>query len=207
MDVLISVAILCGGKSSRFGEDKIFYKINGKPLFKIVYEKFEDLTDDIFLQGMAVKENGGILCYRDTIKDKGPLGGIYSALMNAKHNKVFVMAADMPDVDPRIFTEMMEYDNYNVIVPAWRSGHYEPLCAIYSKELISTVRRMLDQDVLKVSKLYEFIANVRYINIDELIRDGKLAENCFTNINMMRNLNLSQISDEIKGITSNNVAV
>ncbi|MFW6375794.1 MAG: hypothetical protein ACOCZJ_01390, partial [Thermoplasmatota archaeon] len=64
----ISIAILCGGKSSRFKSDhlnfmkressdlenKLNYHINGYPLYEINYRKFERYTDDIFLQGMNI---------------------------------------------------------------------------------------------------------------------------------------------------------
>lgn len=183
---MVSVAILCGGKSSRFGEDKLYYRINGLPLFKIVYEKFKDLTDDIFLQGAMVKENGGLLCYRDRVEDRGPLGGIYSALMNAKHDLVFVMAADMPDVDPRIFLEMKKYDNYYVVVPVWNSRYHEPLCAIYSKDMMPIIKTMLDKGILKVSRLYESVLHVRHLDIADLIEKGKIDKNCFANLNEIK---------------------
>lgn len=45
----ISVIITGGGTSSRFGENKLLYELNGKPLIINTIEKFIDLADEIVI--------------------------------------------------------------------------------------------------------------------------------------------------------------
>ncbi|MFO8109647.1 MAG: molybdenum cofactor guanylyltransferase [Thermoplasmata archaeon] len=188
----ISIAILCGGISSRFGSslscqekskrkgDKLLYIIAGDPLYKLNYKKFQPSSTDVFLQGMTVD---GLRSYDDIVKNKGPLGGVYSALHNAKYEHVFVVGADMPLVKSTILKEFERYVDHPLVVPRWDSGYIEPLCSIYSKSALPTIKKMLKQDVLKVSELYERIENVLYISIESLIEMKKITADCFTNIN------------------------
>lgn len=190
----ISIAVLCGGSSSRFrsgssnssenGGDKggkLFYTIKGVPLYKINYRKLEPFTADIFLQGMEVDD---LRSYEDMVKKKGPLGGIYSALQNAKNETVFVVAADMPLVQPAILREFKKYLDYSIVVPKWKSGYVEPLCSLYSKSVLPAAKKMLNQDVLKVSEMYQrFEDGITYIGIQSLIKSKKITEDCFININ------------------------
>lgn len=191
----ISIAVLCGGSSSRFRFDpskvekdrewakggKLFYPIEGVPLYEINYRKFEPFSPDIFLQGMKVDD---LKSYEDMVKNKGPLGGIYSALRNAESEHIFVVAADMPLVQPAILREFERYLDSSIVVPRWRSGYVEPLCSIYSKSVLPAVKKMLDYDILKVSEMYQdFEDDMTYIDIRSLIKSKKITEDCFININ------------------------
>lgn len=182
-----SISILCGGKAKRFGKNKAFYRVNDKPLIQLIYDKFKSFSNDVFLQGAENELANKIKTYLDIIKAKGPLGGIYSSLINAKYKKLFVIACDMPFVDERILKELLKYKEYDIVVPQWNSDYYEPLCALYSKNLIPTIKAQIDKNILKITKVYEF-ANVRSVNIDTLIERGKLRKDCFKNINYIEDL-------------------
>lgn len=190
----ISIAILCGGKSSRFKSDhlnfmkressdlenKLNYHINGYPLYEINYRKFERYTDDIFLQGMNIDS---LRCYDDIYEDKGPLGGIYSALQNANYEKVLVIAGDMPLLKTVLIDEFKKFLENLIIVPRWSSGYLEPLCSIYSKSTSKYIEDFLKNNILKISDIYDHFKDVKYLSIQNLIENGKITENCFININ------------------------
>lgn len=157
--------------------------VKDEPILGIIYNTLKDFSDDVFLQGCG-NESGfhNIKNYPDIIKNKGPLGGIYSALLNAQYEKLLVIACDMPFVDRRILKELMKYRGYAVVVPRWSSDYYEPLCALYSKNLIPKIKVQIGNNNLKIIKLYSHV-NVKTINIDELLEKGKIRKNCFKNIN------------------------
>ncbi len=185
----ISIAILCGGESKRFGRDKCTYQYQGKPLYRIVYQRLKNLTDDIFLQSSLgqINFNPAITVYKDLIESAGPLGGIYSALRHGKHQKVFVTACDMPKIDPAILNFMKEYSNNHIVVPRWKSGHYEPLCAIYSKDVIGKIVEMIDQKQFKISLLYNKVKRLAELPVDPLLESGQITQDCFVNINNLAN--------------------
>ena len=198
----ISIAILCGGRSTRFGSEcKILHRISGKFMFQIIHDKFQKYTNDIFLQlSNEIKEildqhiTPGELAkyntYIDIYENKGPLAGIYSALVNASNPSIFVVAADLPHTDPAILTELGKYKQYQLIIPKWTRGYYEPLCAVYSQDLLGIIKAQIELGKLSIHELFENNAEIRvkYVNIDNLIETGVISPDCFKNINTVRDL-------------------
>ncbi|HQP30898.1 MAG TPA: NTP transferase domain-containing protein, partial [Deltaproteobacteria bacterium] len=72
--------ILMGGKSRRFGQDKVMATIGDKPLIEHVIEAIAPLMEDIILIGPARPGMRGVRRVDDLIPDCGPMGGIYTAL-------------------------------------------------------------------------------------------------------------------------------
>ncbi len=194
-----SIAILAGGNSIRFKNqqvnNKIFIKVNGtgKRLLDVIYERFKALTDDIFFQTSSIiapqinELLPGYDLRTDNISDKGPMGGIYSALRNAKYDKVFIIAADMPNVEPNIYYELNKFRGFDCIVPRWGNGYLEPLCAIYSKNVIPVIDDLIEKNTFKVSMIFDNIENdrVKYIPLEELIENNIICRDCFKNINYL----------------------
>jgi molybdopterin-guanine dinucleotide biosynthesis protein A len=201
-DTAISIAILCGGKSTRFGSEcKILHKIDDEFMFQILYQKLRKFTTDIFLQlsteikdildqNMDPGELAKYPTYLDIYENRGPLSGIYSALTNAKSPLVFVVAADLPTVDTSILTELLKYPGHQLVIPKWASGYYEPLCAVYSQELLGLIKSQIELGKLSIHELFENEPEfkVKYVNIDELIENNVINQDCFKNINTIRDL-------------------
>jgi len=200
-DLLISIGILCGGRSRRFGSDKYFHNINGQTIVELVYDKFKELTDDIFLQlsnnnkARTKMFNFNAKVNYDTVQNKGPLGGIYSVLKHAKYERTFVIAGDLPFVDRNILFELQSHAKFQLVVPKWDNDFVEPLCAIYSKALLPLIKTQMETGDFKISNLYNVIErnygeimNIKYININELIQCKKISNGCFKNINYLEDL-------------------
>ncbi|MCJ2669121.1 MAG: molybdenum cofactor guanylyltransferase [Thermoplasmata archaeon] len=179
----VSVAILTGGNSSRFGRSKQLHEIEGRPLYSMCYEKFTPLSDDVFLQGGFAGADVDVR--GDIVSGVGPIGGLYSALMNARHERVFVLACDMPHLDPRILTLLLEHGESELVVPKWRNGYLEPLCSLYSKTQAPILREMMDGGVLKISRLFTKVERSEFPVIDDWIEEGLISKDCFLNMNEM----------------------
>jgi len=188
MDFDVSIAVLCGGKSTRFGSDKAVHLVGGKPMYRHVLDKLSGLSDDLFMQ--VAKDNTSIEgnVKEDLVPAMGPLGGIFSALSHATHDRVFVVACDMPFLDPRIFNELVMAGDADIVVPRWRDGRTEPLCAIYAKTVTPIARRLLDGGQTRVAGLFHRVEGTVYLPIDELIEQGRLNRDCFFNINEPKDL-------------------
>jgi molybdopterin-guanine dinucleotide biosynthesis protein A len=198
---MLSIAILCGGSSKRFAGDKNLYKINGKPLLEVVHDKFKDLTDDLFLQvsnnnsHRTKVSNFTADFHHDLTMDKGPLGGIFSALNHASYDHVFIVAGDLPYVSKNIFLELIQFTDYHLVVPRWKNGFVEPLCAIYSKDILPVIEKQMEKNDLKISNLYKITEKeqseqlkIKYVNIDDLIKENRITSKCFKNINRNEDL-------------------
>lgn len=183
----ISISILCGGSAKRFKSNKALHELNGKSIIEIIYETLNPFTNDIFLQGAESTLIREVKTYLDIIKNKGPLGGVYSALTNAKYQKIFVTACDTPFIDKRILKELIKHKEYDIVVPKWDTGYYEPLCALYSKSLTPIIKAQLDKQHLKITEIYEH-ANTKAVSIERLVEEGRLGRDCFKNINFPEDL-------------------
>ena len=204
-EIVISIALLCGGNSKRFGSDKTFHMIGNKTILETVYQKFKTQSDDVFLQcsnnnhnknNNPIKlVNENVETYNDLLIDKGPLGGIYSALKHAKHHGVFIVASDLPCIDKNILTELLAFQSYTLVVPKWDNGFVEPLCALYSKELLPLIENQIINNDLKINNLFKLVEGnsnpdlkIKYVNINECIQTGKIDSQCFKNINSLEDL-------------------
>ncbi len=181
----VSIAILTGGKSTRFGSNKLLFELEGKKLVNRVYDKVKQFSDDVFLQGNSID---GLAHKDDLISDKSSLGGIYSALKNSRNEKTIIVAGDLPHIDTRMIQMLVDNAGYDAVVPLWREGHREPLCALYSKCLIPHMEEMLSVGNLKISHVFEKAGRVKWIDIDGLIESGQLDEECFKNLNRREDL-------------------
>ena len=154
---MLTGIILAGGKSSRFnGELKSFIKINGVAIIDTQMKLFKNLFDEVIIVTSDsvpyLKYNAIIV--NDIIKNKGPLGGIYTALYYMKSDSCFVAACDMPFLNENLIRYMMENVGRDWIYTIKRDDRFEPLHTIYNKRCIKTVKEMLLSDNLKVSPLF-----------------------------------------------------
>ena len=190
-----SIAILCGGSSTRFGNNKCFQTVGGKELYKVIYERVKDLSDDIFLQGYPAGVDTRSLfsgieipVNEDLFAKKCAFTGIYSALFNARNPYVFAMGCDMPYFDGNLFGILCSRLPRDIVVPRWRDGFYEPLSAIYSKSLTGRIRASLEKGELRISDLFSDELDIEYVDINPLIESGEISSDSFLNINRPEDL-------------------
>ena len=177
--------VLIGGRSKRFGKDKIFAPINGEPITKKVIDVIQGVFEEVILIG---QQRDGlntleVKVIADIIPNCGPLGGIYTALKAAKNNYIFVFAADMPFLDIKFIKYMVSLaGKHDIIMPVWNKG-IEPLHAIYNKGLIPIIASLLDRKLLKIAKLIDR-EDVSVLKVaEDQIRASGEPERMFLNIN------------------------
>lgn len=181
----ISVAILCGGVSRRFGSEKATAMAGERPLCRWITDRLSGVTDDLFLQlapGATVP--GDLPSHPDPEPGGGPKSGIHGALIHARHPRVFVVGSDMPGVDPRLPVLLASAaPGADAVVPRWSNGWVEPLCALYSRTALPVVVSQLAEGRLRLTQLLEGLERVEYMEIEPLVAAGELDPDCFVNIN------------------------
>ena len=192
-----SCIILCGGKSSRMGQDKGSMIIQNKPMIKHIlttlnhqiseaiivlnnpernakYSKFIDRSDYTYT----------IRFVEDEIKDKGPMPGILTGLTQITGKYSLVLPCDSPYVSASyistIFNEIDE--SFDAVVPYHDSENKlktsEPLHSIYSKNIIPEIEGLISQDILHIKGLIEKI-DTKFVLID----NKKIEKKEFRNLN------------------------
>lgn len=93
----------------------------------------------------------------DEIPDRGPLGGLVSALAVCRSDALLAVAADMP-----LFVRGLgEYlrcfltDDCDAAVVRDRAGRVHPLCGIYRKRAVDVLRRQLDEGDFRMTAALE----------------------------------------------------
>lgn len=176
-----SAVILCGGKSTRMGQDKAGLLIGKKTFLQQIEENLKD-ADEILL---SVKDRRdypeiGARHIEDRKADKGPLMGLCSALEECSYDKVWVMSCDMPLVNWDTAQELEHYltDGIDAVIPVDRTGKKYVLCAWYRKSTLEILKEQLESGDLKVKHLLGRL-RVCYVAVEGLT-DGS---HKFQNIN------------------------
>jgi molybdopterin-guanine dinucleotide biosynthesis protein A len=144
--------ILAGGKSRRFGRNKAFALFQGERLIDRQIRILRSLFREVLVVTNAPELylDLDVTTVQDVIPGRGPLGGIYTGLLFARAERVFVTACDMPFLQPPLIRRIVELSgDHDVVIP--QLGDYlEPLHALYSPRCLPHIKRMLDREALQV---------------------------------------------------------
>lgn len=183
----IAVAILAGGRATRFGgADKASLVVGGRRILERQLAAIAALTTDVRIIASAPGryEDLGIRVVADAVADAGPIGGLYTALLDARGSHVLVLACDLPFVSAalleRLAAESRAAEEVAVVVPRSARG-LEPLCAVYRTALAERVKRQIDRGELRLTALLAGL-HVRELGPDALAPydAGALFENVNT---------------------------
>ncbi|MBE9514353.1 MAG: molybdenum cofactor guanylyltransferase [Dehalococcoidia bacterium] len=182
--------ILAGGRSSRFGLDKVRATINGKSLIQWAIDCLAPLSTEIIivigLEDFFAAPSTKIQVIRDVYPGKGPLGGLYSGLLGSSFPRAIVIGCDMPFVSVALLDYMTRMPSvFDVVVPRTGKG-VEPLCAIYSRSCVAAIHKLLERNELRIGELFGTV-KVRYVEENEI--DGLDPEHLsFFNVNTLAQL-------------------
>jgi molybdopterin-guanine dinucleotide biosynthesis protein A len=122
----IAGVILAGGKSSRMGQDKATLIYKEKPLAEYLLE----VLNTAGLEESYINNDSELA---DIIPDKGPLGGIYSALQKlSDKDYIFFVPVDMPKLTPKLTQKLIQSIGSEATV---FEGHIFPLILSNSDKL------------------------------------------------------------------------
>ena len=188
----ISSIILAGGKSVRFGHDKVLERFGNISLLEKVISHIEPISREIIIV-TAKERNFAQLANRPKIRlindifpGQGSLGGIYTGLVKSESFYNLVVAADMPFLNESLLRYMIKVANgYDFVLPRVNKW-YEPLHAIYSRNCIDPINTILEQNKKVIVELFNYV-KVRFIEAEEIDRfDPKHLS--FFNINTREDL-------------------
>ncbi len=184
--------ILAGGAGKRFnGIIKSKIVIEGKTIISRILEAFNGIFEEMIIVTNSPKEfydYGNCRIIGDLFLNKGPLGGIHSAMKISEKGALFVVAGDMPLLDRNIIINQADYylnNKCDALIPKI-NNYIEPLHGIYSKALLPALEDYLERDNDRAIRNFLKMLNVCYLQLEDSIK----YKSAFTNINT--------ISDVIK---------
>lgn len=184
----ITVAILAGGESTRFGFPKQIASYHERSLLENAIGIAIEITPrvSIIFGNHIYLKNEKVDIYQDYIENIGPIGGIYTALHCATTPYIAIIPCDMPFLDPKIFHILRQYQNGDFPVVALSQGKIEPLVSIWPKKLIPLLTDFMKRYEYSLKYLFKIIKN-RQIEISQEL--PTYSPEIFLNINYRHDFN------------------
>ena len=170
-----SFIVLAGGKGTRLGRYKALETINNESLIQRAVSSLSFFNSDIIVvigEGQHLPQFTSYPKLRivtDAYAGKGPLVGIYTGLLASASGYNLVVACDMPFLNLDLLGYMLKISaGFGVVIP--RLGDcLEPLHAVYSKNCLSVIKKLLFEGNYKIDRLFSLV-KVRYVEAGEIDR-------------------------------------
>ncbi|MDP9118651.1 MAG: molybdenum cofactor guanylyltransferase [Actinomycetota bacterium] len=105
--------VLAGGRSRRFGRDKLVEEYEGRPLLQHPVSRLLEVCDRVVVvlapdaPEPSMPAGASVEFARDAIEDEGPLRGLSAGLDFANAEWVVLAGGDMPDLQRAVLLEML----------------------------------------------------------------------------------------------------
>lgn len=180
---MITGIVLCGGQSTRMGQDKALLPFGDETFLARSIRLVGKATNEVIVVGRpdqvfapngggnpflvhrsATREGGVGLPVRiahDPVEGLGPLAGIAAGLAASTSDVNVVVACDMPLVRPAVLRRLIELREDADICLAVIDGHASPLCAVYRQSVAGVARDLLAAGERRVMALLDRVQTKR----------------------------------------------
>jgi molybdopterin-guanine dinucleotide biosynthesis protein A len=190
----IPLVIFAGGKSSRMKRDKSLLPFSSSPtLTQFQIERFSPYFKKIYI---STKKKDKFDFDANFIEDftkeeSSPFIGLISVLNSLNDEYIFVLSVDTPFFNHDDFLKLSKTLDTDAIVAKTKNS-YQPLCAIYKRDILKTLKELHEKKLYKFSFLYDKI-KTRFVEFED--------EKSFDNLNFPKDYEdaLKRIENE-KGV-------
>lgn len=168
-----SVAILEGGRSTRFGSPKTEALLLGRRLIEWACDLATCLSEDVMVVGTGIAKPlpHPVRWIADIHRDCGPLGGIHSALLHSKQDWLAVIPTDMPLLNGRIYEQLWDHRRRDGVVAAKLAWGPVPIVSLWHKSLAFLVEQCLlsgERALYRVQQALRSVwVEIRFASIEE----------------------------------------
>jgi len=158
----VTAIILCGGRSSRMGQDKASLRFGDETMLERIVRIVRAVADHVIVVARRDQPvpSDVTLAY-DAVEDLGPLAGIAAGLAISKSDLNVVVACDMPLIRPQVLERLASLiDDYDACVGV-ADGHPSPLCGIYRSRIAPDAQALLDSGERRMMRLLEVVRTKR----------------------------------------------
>lgn len=166
--------VLAGGRSSRYGKQKLFELFEDEPLFmKSVHAfmKSNILSFHIVTNHELAKHFHPYSVICESSSHEGPLAALFagmSALTEQGYTHVHLLAGDLPGVDDRFVNQLLayaeQYPEADILLPEYNQ-QLQPLHAIYHIRCLDLMAKIIPNEK-SMKSLYEK-ANTKIISFSD----------------------------------------
>ncbi len=178
-----SLLILAGGESKRMGTPKHLMTVHGENIIDFVVNRLGKMFDEVIVAGRGIQlTRTDVRVLDDVLRERTPLAGLLTATLASGNSNVFAMGCDMPFVRPSLIKCLLSQKTTadDIVVP-FVGGYYEPLCAVYSCSISSSLREYIENGGRKITDYYQLV-NVKRVMDREIEKIDPQFES-FINLN------------------------
>lgn len=176
--------VLAGGRNSRMGgADKAFLTVGGRTVFERTVETLAACFERLVVVSNAPEKYSGfdVEVVADEFPHQGPLAGIHAGLGRIDLPYAFVVACDMPFLQPAPIRFLVScLKSQDAVIPEW-DGDIEPLHGIYGTHLRPLISDALRTGTRAIRDLLPRL-NVEFVP-EGAMRRVQGAEESFRNVN------------------------
>jgi len=194
MEIDVTGVLLAGGNSRRMGEDKRYLVVGEQTLLErglaVLRSIFQEVLVVIAQDSLPFNVDARVV--RDLVPDCGSLGGLYTGLTQATTPYIFVVACDMPFLDPAVITQFTSRRASADIVMAKLAARLHPMHALYSKGCLPVLEQMIRARQLKIQEMVSHSSlHVRYVTDADLLTIDPSGRS-FQNVNTPADLEVAR---------------
>lgn len=148
--------ILCGGKSSRMQEEKGLVLFHGKTFLRWILEALAPVTkESILVTKNYTYQSYGLEMLQDVFEDKGPVGGVHTALLHSSQNQILILSCDIPNITTEVLVYLIQKSNeFPEKITFLSDGINDyPLIGIYPKTALDAFSKSVEAGHLKLCPL------------------------------------------------------
>ncbi len=187
-----TVAVLAGGKSSRFGSNKLFFKIGSRTMLEwVLYAALDSGANEIILSVKSPEFNvpdefeNKLKVIKDEVEDYSPLVGIMSAARAASNPDIIVVSADSPLVTSNFLNLLYSYlkqVNVDGVIPIWNDGKIEAIHAAYrTQPVLAACEKLINAGNYGAKALASVLKKVYFLPSSDLENRDRLSLTDFDN--------------------------
>ena len=142
----ISAVLLAGGESRRMGKDKATLLVRGTSLWQIqldLLRKLEPTEILVSARTDPVWRPADVQFVADDPPSRGPLSGLAASLAHTRTNHLLALAIDMPFMNEKYLASLCSQAELGRGVIAKIEDRFEPLAAVYPREVVANVQSAL----------------------------------------------------------------
>jgi molybdopterin-guanine dinucleotide biosynthesis protein A len=193
----VTVAILAGGDSKRFGSDKALVDFQGSPLITHMVDIARKLSSEIIVV-VSDEVQEAKLC--EVIKDvrvvvdppsevKCALAGALTAFEYTLTPHTLLLPVDTPLASVELLRMIKRMSSgYGAVVPSWPSGYIEPLHSVYLAEhAYYHGLKVMEKGLHKMSDMLNALQKVLFVSTETLKQFDEDLDT-FVNFNTLKDL-------------------
>jgi len=157
----VSGIVLAGGRSARFGRDKLAEPVDGRPLLDLAVEAVAVVAGDVLVVAPPDVDPvvpAGARVVHDASPYEGPLAGCLTGLTAAREPLVLVVGGDMPSLEPAVLSLLvraLEASSSDATLLEYRGRRQQLPFAVRTGSGTEIARRLLAQGERRLGALAE----------------------------------------------------